>query len=231
MGYLIPSLFQSQDPGHETHSKYLTGGTVIFSDADKDIWVSMNHHSKAAFVFCMELIFKEQESFDLKILWLSCWHSLDLWSGAAKLIYSSPYNIELNRIRKGLYLISGDVKSLSANSALQSSWQKGRKNTNTLNIILYSWRYLSILIFQIIVFYGIAICAYLRYPEYFGNPKYRPMLFNLWKECACSSELSHRWISWWFFDYLWCKIRGFNMSAPHLDHNCCSHHTAGYSEV
>lgn len=174
-------LFQSQD--HETHSKYLTwmfGGQMQIRTSGS-VWITV---LKATFVFFTECIFKGKESLDLKILWLSCCHSPDLWSGAAKLICSSPYNVELNRIRRSLCLISGDAKSLSANAALQSSWQKGRRNTNTLNITVYSLIYLGILIFPIMVFCGIGIWAYSRYPEYFDNPKYGLMVFNLWKDSA-----------------------------------------------
>lgn len=177
----------------------------------------------------MECIFKEKESLDLKILWLSCCHSPDLWSGAAKLIYSSSYNIELNRIRKGLCLISGDAKSLSANT--ERSWQKGRRNTSTLNTIVYSWRYLGILIFRIMVFCVLGICVFSKYPECFDNPKYGPMVINLWKDCTIQFRaITHGFPSHTSIIY-GVKIGGFHMPVPHLVHNSCSHCTAGCSEV
>lgn len=165
----------------------------------------------------MECIFKEKESLDLKILWLSCCHSPDLWSGAAKLIYSSSYNIELNRIRKGLCLISGDAKSLSANTALQRSWQKGSRNTSTLNTIVYSWRYLGILIFRIMVFCVLGIRVFSKYPECFDNPKYGPMVINLWKDCTIQFRAITQMgfpVTPWLFMVL--KLEGFIWLSPTL---------------
>lgn len=157
----------------------------------------------------MECIFKEKEFLDLKILQLSYCCSSDLWSGAAKLIYSSPCNIELNRIRKGLCFITGDAKSLSANTALQSSCQKGRRNWSNLKIIVDIWRYLEILIFPRMVLWDVGISAYSRCLKHFDTPKYGPMDFHMWKDCAIHFRTIMQMgflvtVLVFDFDYLWC---------------------------
>lgn len=80
MGYLISPL-QSQDPGHKIQAVIASARvwrTVLFSDADKDIWISMIHRSEGSTCLFQCFVFKENAFLDLKILWLSYCRSSDL---------------------------------------------------------------------------------------------------------------------------------------------------------